>query len=69
MMKIDEQGYKDGGAAFAKGKTLRWLLEQKNAADELIGYSSDDRIKRFDYVESVELGFADAVLAKLRSIR
>lgn len=63
MEKIDEQGYKDGQTAFEKGKTLRSLIEIRIALQES---KSEKWIKEEDYQQSFELGFADALLTKLR---
>lgn len=68
MKTIDEQGYKDGGAAFNKGKTLRSVLEARFAAMAPAKEGEQkDWIKVQDYQESFELGFADALLVKLRA--
>jgi hypothetical protein len=67
MKQIDEQGYKDGGAAFHKGKTLRSLFEARFAAMSPAkeGEQKDwDKVQ--DYQKSFEIGFADALLAKFR---
>lgn len=64
MKQIDEQGYKDGQTAFAKGRTLRHMIEMRIDKDK----SEDkDWCKLEDYQVSFELGFADALLSKLRS--
>lgn len=64
MNKIDEQGYKDGGAAFNKGKSLRSIVEARHAMHQ--GKHENWREVE-DYQESFELGFADALLTKLRN--
>lgn len=67
MRRIDEQSYKEGGAAFNKGKSIRWLMEQRIAAMAISG--SGDWQEMQSKQESLELGFADALLNKLRNIR
>lgn len=66
MKQIDEQGYKDGGAAFAKGKSLRQLIEPAMASvqnpDPKADWQADE-----NYHQSVFLGFSDALLTKLRA--
>ena len=67
-MKIDEQGYKDGMTAFAKGKSLRSIVEAKIAIETYHG-EDDGWFKKKDYQQSFEIGFAEAVLNKLRNMR
>jgi len=62
MKKIDDEAYKAGGAAFAKGETLRKIVERRND----MMYGKYDTTAE-DYQSSYEIGFADALLAKLRS--
>lgn len=68
MKQINEQGYKDGGAAFSKGKTLRNIMDAKIAMQKK---NDDEDGKNWreneNYQQSFELGFADALLAKLRT--
>lgn len=68
MKQIDEEGYKAGGAAFQKGKTLRNVVEvmiaKMKEADE---DPKSDWKKAEAFFNSYAIGFADALLAKLRS--
>lgn len=66
MKQIDEQGYKDGGAAFNKGKSLRSVIEAKIAAHNATHDKQEDYAKAEDYQMSYEIGFADALLSVLR---
>ena len=66
MKQINEQGYKDGGAAFAKGKTLRSLIEKRIELHKS-EHTNENWQTAEDYQQSFELGFADALLTKLRS--
>ena len=66
MKQIDEQGYKDGQTAFAKGKSLRQLFEPAMASQNNPDPKADWQ-KAEEYHNSVMLGFADALLTKLRS--
>lgn len=65
-MKIDEQGYKDGGAAFRKGKTLHNLFTAMLAEEETTK-EHEARRQREDYWQSYGIGYADAFLEKLRA--
>ncbi len=67
MKQIDEAGYKDGQTAFAKGKSLRSVFEP---IIKLANAPYEDRVKEEDkanYHNSAMLGFADALITKLRS--
>lgn len=64
--KIDDQGYKDGGAAFRKGEMLRSLMDKMVA--EMHQQMDQDKMKeRENYHMSSFLGFADALIERLRS--
>lgn len=63
MKQIDDQAYKDGGAAFNKGKTLRSVVELMMVKKE----EEKDWQQTETFFNSYALGFADALLAKLRS--
>jgi hypothetical protein len=69
MKKIDEEAYKAGAAAFQKGKSLRWLMEQRLASQASPPYAENDWQAAETKQQSLELGFADAVLNKLRNLR
>lgn len=68
MRKIDDQAYKDGGAAFNKGKSLRQLMEMLFAEPE----KEEERPnwqEREIKTNSTMLGYADAFIFFMRSKR
>lgn len=66
MKQIDEEAYKAGGAAFVKGKTLHSLFE---LVLEELNKPYQERAEKENFHNSYFLGFADALLNKLRNIR
>jgi len=67
VRQIDEQSYSQGVAAFHKGVSLRQLLEKRLAMEKANEDPKADWRKAESIQMSYELGFADAVLTKLRS--
>lgn len=67
--KIDDAEYNVGRAAFASGATLRGIVERFDAADRLERDDLAAGRAEFDRSMSCALGFADATLAAIRSLR
>lgn len=63
MIKIDEDSYNEGRAAFAAGASLRSIAEQCLTMMDKPGAPGPDDIKVF----SGALGFADALLDQIRN--
>lgn len=63
MKKIDDLAYKYGLSAFAKGKSLRSLVEQMIEASNV---PSGDWQENENKYNSIMLGFADALITKIR---
>lgn len=70
-MEIDEQGYKDGGAMFNKGRTLRQLFEAAQVKREEAEKTKTSEMweAHEKYAMGMFLGFADALITKLRTER
>lgn len=66
MEKFNEQAYKEGTVAFAKGKSIRSLIETRIAIQS---NPNNEYREAQNYQESFEIGFADALLNKLRNLR